>query len=135
MTRVICQYSQQREAQWPQRRSSSMHSSRGVVRAGQRSTFLEKSVRRKSSRRAVVLVAVLTAAVFAGFHLVANSVYAQGTERFYVVRPGDTVWSIAKRFSGQTDPRIMVTNIESSNGLDARDDVYPGEQLKIPSGM
>lgn len=52
--------------------------------------------------------------------------------RTYVVRPGDTVWSIATRFEPSTDPRIVVDAITSANGVDPGA-LVPGQQLSIPS--
>jgi hypothetical protein len=52
--------------------------------------------------------------------------------RTYVVRPGDTLWSIATRFAASTDPRVVVDAIASANGLDPAA-LVPGQQLAIPS--
>jgi Tfp pilus assembly protein FimV len=52
--------------------------------------------------------------------------------RTYVVRPGDTVWSIATRFEPSTDPRVVVDAITSANGVDPGA-LVPGQQLSIPS--
>lgn len=52
--------------------------------------------------------------------------------RTYVVRPGDTLWSIATRLAPSTDPRIVIDAITSANGLDPAD-LVPGHELSIPS--
>ena len=52
--------------------------------------------------------------------------------RTYVVRPGDTVWSIATRFEPSTDPRVVVDAITAANGVDPGA-LVPGQQLSIPS--
>lgn len=52
--------------------------------------------------------------------------------RTYVVRPGDTLWSIAARFAPSTDPRIVVDAITSANGLDPAV-LVPGHELSIPT--
>ncbi len=49
----------------------------------------------------------------------------------YVVRPGDTVWSIAVGVAGGADPRDVVDAIAVRNGIDAGD-VVPGQALVIP---
>lgn len=54
------------------------------------------------------------------------------SSRTYVVRPGDTLWSIATRFAPSTDPRLTVDAITSTNGLDPAV-LVPGQQLSIPS--
>ncbi len=67
---------------------------------------------------------------------VANAVGVGAPEaqasRTYVVRPGDTLWSIATRLAPATDPRIVVDAITSANGLDPAA-LVPGQQLSIPS--
>ena len=49
-----------------------------------------------------------------------------------MVRPGDTLWSIATRFAPSTDPRVVVDAIASANGVDPGA-LVPGQQLSIPS--
>jgi nucleoid-associated protein YgaU len=50
----------------------------------------------------------------------------------YVVRAGDTAWSISERFSGSADPRPLMDAIVRANDLDpAR--LTPGRALLIPS--
>lgn len=52
---------------------------------------------------------------------------AEGT---YVVRPGDTLWSIATRL-GDGDPRPLVDAIQQANGVDPGA-LVPGQALVIP---
>jgi nucleoid-associated protein YgaU len=52
-------------------------------------------------------------------------------EQVYVVRPGDTVWSIAERAAAGADPRALVDAIAARNGIDAGA-VVPGQALVIP---
>ena len=68
---------------------------------------------------------------------VANAVGVGGraeakVPRTYVVRPGDTLWSIATRVEPSTDPRVVVDAIGSANGVDPGA-LVPGQQLAIPS--
>jgi hypothetical protein len=68
---------------------------------------------------------------------VANAVGIGGGQvanasRTYVVRPGDTLWSIAARFAPSTDPRIAIDAITVANRLDPAA-LVPGQQLAIPS--
>jgi Tfp pilus assembly protein FimV len=56
---------------------------------------------------------------------------AARTSRTYVVRSGDTLWSIAARFEPSTDPRIVIDAITSANGVDPGA-LVPGQQLSIP---
>lgn len=54
--------------------------------------------------------------------------------RRYVVRPGDTVWSIAAGEVGEAeDPRPLVDAILSANGAEAGR-LLPGQTLIIPVG-
>jgi nucleoid-associated protein YgaU len=50
----------------------------------------------------------------------------------YVVRPGDTLWSIATRFRPGTDPRLVVDRIARANDIDAGA-LVPGQQVTIPA--
>jgi nucleoid-associated protein YgaU len=47
----------------------------------------------------------------------------------YVVRPGDTLWSIAVRLDPTGDPRPAVAQLETQVGSDT---VVPGESLVLP---
>ena len=49
-----------------------------------------------------------------------------------MVRSGDTLWSIARRTSPSTDPRLVVDAIGDANDLDPAA-LVPGQQLVIPS--
>lgn len=51
-------------------------------------------------------------------------------QRLYVVRAGDTVWSVAVRLSGSGDPRPVVDALIRDNHIrDAR--IWPGERLRL----
>lgn len=54
-----------------------------------------------------------------------------GSARTYVVRPGDTLWSIARRSSPSVDPRLVVGAIASANQVDPGA-LVPGQELSIP---
>jgi Tfp pilus assembly protein FimV len=54
------------------------------------------------------------------------------TRRTYVVRSGDTLWSIATRLEPSTDPRVVIDAITSANGVEPGA-LVPGQQLSIPS--
>ena len=47
----------------------------------------------------------------------------------YVVHQGDTLWGIAERLAGGSDPRPLVVRLEAETG---GDDVHPGQQLVLP---
>lgn len=52
--------------------------------------------------------------------------------RQYSVKPGDTLWDIAKEYSsGKTDIRKYIHKIKRENGMDGAD-LMPGQVLNIP---
>jgi LysM repeat protein len=51
--------------------------------------------------------------------------------RAYVVRSGDTLWSIARRSMPSVDPRLVVDAIAAANDVDPGA-LIPGQQLTIP---
>jgi hypothetical protein len=51
----------------------------------------------------------------------------------YVVRLGDTLWSIARRISPSADPRPIVDAIAGSNAL-APGSLVPGQTIVLPLG-
>jgi LysM repeat protein len=55
-----------------------------------------------------------------------------GSARSYVVRSGDTLWSIARRSSPSVDPRLVVSAIASANRLDPGA-LVPGQEISIPA--
>lgn len=75
----------------------------------------------------ILLVVLIVAVAWA---VVARASPATGPERVYIVRPGDTLWSIAvRRYRG--DPRAGVWTIEQRNGLRGGA-IRPGERLMLP---
>jgi nucleoid-associated protein YgaU len=89
-------------------------------------------VRRR--RVAAVLVGVGLAALLAGS---ATQSLAGASEpdrtAGYVVREGDTLWIIAERVSGGGDPRPLVDDIATLNGVKAGE-LRPGQRLRVPLG-
>ncbi len=76
--------------------------------------------------RIVVIVALLTLAVAWG----ARRSDGAGPEQMYVVKSGDTLWSIAASHYGG-DPREAVWRLEDRNHL-AGSLVHPGQRLRLP---
>jgi nucleoid-associated protein YgaU len=75
-----------------------------------------------------ILALALLAAVVAA--IVAHRSDSAGSDLVYIVKPYDTVWSIASaHYAG--DPRDAVSRIETRNGLnDAL--IRPGQRLVLP---
>jgi len=75
---------------------------------------------------------LLTVAVLAALAvgIAARGSHGAGPERTYVVRPADTLWSIAaKAYAG--DPRQGVWELEQRNHL-RTDTLRPGQKLVLP---
>jgi Tfp pilus assembly protein FimV len=75
-----------------------------------------------------LLILLVAAALLVGF--AARSSHGAGPERHYVVRPGDTLWSIAARNYGG-DVRQAIWTLEQRNHL-ATATLVPGEKLVLP---
>jgi nucleoid-associated protein YgaU len=54
------------------------------------------------------------------------------SSRTYVVRPGDTLWSIASWVAPRRDPRQVVAELQRLNGRSTRW-LTPGQVLSIPA--
>ena len=50
----------------------------------------------------------------------------------YVIRSGDTLWSIAERHAPSEDPRAVIHDIARLNGLDG-EPLVPGRPLQLPA--
>ena len=73
-------------------------------------------------------ILLCTAALAVGY--AAHGSSGAGPKRIYVVRPGDTLWSIAARaYAG--DPREGVWRLQQRNHL-ATATISPGEKLVVP---
>ena len=75
----------------------------------------------------LVVIGIVVAALLGAL---VHSVHGAGPERVYVVKPADTLWSIAAR-SYHGDPREAVWQIEQRNGLHGAV-LRPGERLVLP---
>jgi LysM repeat protein len=77
-----------------------------------------------------LIILLVLAALVVG--LAARSSHGAGPERTYVVKPTDTLWSIASRtYAG--DVREGVWKLEQRNHL-ASATIRPGERLILPAG-
>jgi nucleoid-associated protein YgaU len=77
------------------------------------------------------LLLILLVAAFA-VGVCARGSQSAGPERHYVVRPADTLWSIAARTYGG-DTREGVWKLEQRNHLRSAT-LVPGETLVLPAG-
>lgn len=75
-----------------------------------------------------LVILLAAAALLVGF--AARSSHGAGPARHYVVRPGDTLWSIAEKTYGG-DVREAIWNLEQRNHLTTAT-IIPGEKLVLP---
>jgi nucleoid-associated protein YgaU len=101
-------------------------------------------VRRRRLAALVVTVALIGAAAPAGLALlgVASSVQPSSPQpveapplapvlgQTYVVKPGDTLWSVAAAIAPDSDPRPVVHALRAANG---GPDIQVGQRLTIPT--
>ncbi len=89
-------------------------------------------VRRR--RLSLMLTCGLVAAAWVGpvGHALAGADAAAVASHRYVVRSGDTLWSIASRVARGEDPRPIVDAIAQANNVDAGG-LVPGRTLVIPT--
>lgn len=88
----------------------------------------------RRARRLLALV-VASAAVVVAAWLGAEAQQDDGLQLVggasTVVRPGDTLWSIARSVAGDADVRVVVDEIQRLNGLEGTA-LVPGQILELP---
>lgn len=62
----------------------------------------------------------------------AASAESDETAAVYVVQPGDTLWSIARRLDPGADPRPLVAELSAANGGPV---LHIGQRLAIPASL
>lgn len=82
----------------------------------------------------VALPLVIGALVFAlnGGGALASGVQTHVSFQYVTVESGDSLWSVAERVAPNADPRDVIADIVSLNGLESAV-VSPGQQLAVPS--
>ncbi len=86
-------------------------------------------------RRRTALAGAALALVSVLFGPVGHAFQADATPRHprtVVVRPGDSLWSIARRSEPGSDPRAVMYAIAAANGVRAGD-LLAGQRLLLPT--
>lgn len=89
----------------------------------------------RRGRAVVVLVALFAALVvlaMRGAPAASTDVVHHPRLQTVVVAPGDTLWSIARHTSPDTDPRDVVAEIERLNDLRDGGTILVGQPLSVP---
>ncbi|WP_242606017.1 LysM peptidoglycan-binding domain-containing protein [Frankia sp. Cppng1_Ct_nod] len=89
------------------------------------------------TRRGRIVLVVLVMVVFslvlslARVRSSATSRVGDGSTRVHVVRPGETLWGIARAVAPDNDTRVVVARLAGMNQLDSTD-LVPGQALRLP---
>ena len=57
-----------------------------------------------------------------------------GEPEVYTVLAGESLWDIAEMIAPEEDPRAIIDQIRSANGLSGAE-VFPGDRLTLPAGF
>ena len=84
--------------------------------------------------RKTILIMSLALVILAITPLAISFAFTDSTTYTTVyVKPGDTVWQIAAKYTtGKDDVREVIYEIRKINKLDNNASVYPGQVLKVP---
>ena len=74
------------------------------------------------------LSAIVTVPALSSMHLYAATPQHYAT---VIVRPGDTLWSIASKHTGSSDVQDTIDRISEVNHLDTAS-IEPGQRLRVP---
>lgn len=85
----------------------------------------------KNKRRFIGIVAILLLII----STLISTVSAQGYKEIdYIavkIQKGDTLWSIAEKYGGNSDIRKYIFEIKKANNL-LNSQIYEGDELKVP---
>lgn len=82
-------------------------------------------------KRAYAVLTACLLAISAIFLLFAESRADFEAIQVVVVKPGDTLWSIAVRCAPEEDPRRTIAAVQALNDLDTLR-IMPGQELLVP---
>lgn len=90
-------------------------------------------VRRRRTAGAGILLAVALLVGSPVARAFGGSADTEGPAATYVVRAGDTLWSIAERLAPDRDPRAVIHEVIEVNDLGSAP-IVPGQTLTLPDG-
>ncbi|NLY11148.1 MAG: LysM peptidoglycan-binding domain-containing protein [Firmicutes bacterium] len=100
-----------------------------------RNSTYESTINLESLKKIIIMVVIVVLTVTIGFMLTKNIFGANSNEHIafneVVVKPGDTLWKIAKTLAPGVDTRLVVWTIREENQLESAT-VYPGQVLRVP---
>jgi hypothetical protein len=92
---------------------------------------------RITRRGRLALTAAVSLPVLAASILLASPGAQAGSEagepEVYTVLAGESLWDIAEAIAPNEDPRAVIDQIRSANGLSGAE-VFPGDRLNLPAG-
>lgn len=92
---------------------------------------------RITRRGRLALTAAVSLPVLAASILLASPGAQAGSEagepEVYTVLAGESLWDIAEAIAPNEDPRAVIDQIRSANGLSGAE-VFPGDRLILPAG-
>lgn len=76
----------------------------------------------------ISVVLTFTALLFCSVQVMGNG---PSHTKSYVIKQGDSLWSLASKYGNGYDNRIYVHLVKKLNNLDSSD-IYPGMLIKLP---
>jgi LysM domain len=86
--------------------------------------------RTRVRRRRTAAALLLSGFAIACLRATPGSAASPSSVQRYVIRPGDTLWSIAQSLEPSEDPRRVVDLLEQRNGLEP-DHLVPGRSIVV----
>lgn len=85
----------------------------------------------KNKKRFAIFLFLLMLVVLSAVSYSAAAFSTPPASRYVSVKPGDTLWEIADKYSGNTEIREYIYKVKKINGLESAT-IYAGQKLLIP---
>lgn len=92
----------------------------------------KKNIKKEILECLFVFIFVFLAITLLYIHYSNQNIYYSNQVNSYVIKKGDTLWSIAEKIGGNDDPRLIIDRIRELNCLDSAN-IKPGDIIFIPS--